>query len=382
MPDHSIASPDDQRATFVELFFDLVFVFAVTGVTHYAALHLDALGILRAVAIFWLIWWGWTQFTWALNAANTEHAGVRATTLVATAIAAAMAVSVEGAFSAERGPSVAFAVSYLAVRLIGLGLFLRVVFHDERERSAVSLFAVASVLGLLAVLVGAFLDPSVRLVYWLAAMLLDLGAGWFAGNRRPAAIRPEHFTERHGLIIIVALGESMIVAANGLSVEASPQAAVAGLAVIITCLLWWTYFGWVKGLLEESLVERDRFEGALLARDAHTFGHSPLVGGIIALAVGFEACLHPGDYTTAQAGAAVSVGLALFLGSTAAVLWRAHGCLLWNRLIVCALTLVGLWGAANFSVQAVLIVAVTGLTGIVVFEQVKTRPEVGGASFV
>jgi low temperature requirement protein LtrA len=139
MPDHSIVSPDDQRATFVELFFDLVFVFAVTGVTPYAALHLDALGILRAVAIFWLIWWGWTQFTWALNAANTEHAGVRATTLVATAIAAAMAVSVEGAFSAERSPSVAFAVSYLAVRVIGLGLFLRVVFHDERERSAVSL---------------------------------------------------------------------------------------------------------------------------------------------------------------------------------------------------------------------------------------------------
>lgn len=111
MPDQSIVSPEDQGATFIELFFDLVFVFAVTGVTRYAAHHPDWHGILRSVAIFWLIWWGWTQFTWALNAANTDHHGVRALTLVATGIAAVMAVAIEGAFSPGVRPALAFAVS-------------------------------------------------------------------------------------------------------------------------------------------------------------------------------------------------------------------------------------------------------------------------------
>lgn len=378
MPNQSIVSPDDQGATFIELFFDLVFVFAVTGVTHYAAQHLDSQGILRSVVIFWLIWWGWTQFTWALNAANTDHQGVRAITLVATGIAAVMGVAVEGAFSPGVRPALAFAVSYIALRVVGLGMFLRVVFHDERQRSAVTLFAVASILGLLAVLAGAFLEPSVRLGFWLAAVLLDLGAGWFAGNREPAAVRPAHFAERHGLIVIIALGESIIVAASGLTIEAWRQAAVAGIAIVITCLLWWTYFGWVKALLEQRLVELDRREGALLARDVFTFGHFPLVSGIIALAIGFEASLHPNDYTTAQSAAAVGVGLTLFLVATAAALWRAHHCVLWNRLILCALTLGGLGVAANASIQAVLFVATAGLTSIVAFEQLKTRHKVRG----
>ncbi len=77
MTKKSLVSPKDQGATFVELFFDLVFVFAITQVTHYAAHHLDVQGILRSAMVFWLIWWGWTQFTWALNAANTDHHQVR-----------------------------------------------------------------------------------------------------------------------------------------------------------------------------------------------------------------------------------------------------------------------------------------------------------------
>ena len=78
-----MASPEDQGTTFVELFFDLVFVFAITRVTHYAAHHLDGHGLVRSLIVFWLIWWGWTQFTWALNAANTQHHHVRLGTLIA-----------------------------------------------------------------------------------------------------------------------------------------------------------------------------------------------------------------------------------------------------------------------------------------------------------
>jgi len=365
-------SPDDQGATFVELFFDLVFVFAITQVTHYAAHHLDLHGIFRSAVVFWLIWWGWTQFTWALNAANTEHHHVRVGTLVSTGVAFVMAVSLDDAFSATPA-AMWFAVSYVGVRGLGLGLYYKVL-SDSAQRSSVLAFAGLSLGGLAAVLVGGVVDPALREWIWLAAIGLDFGAAWIAGNRWAWGINAGHFAERHGLIIIIALGESLIVAGGALVSDVTLSVMVTGsLAVVLTCLLWWTYFGWVQGVLEEALLENDGPDRARLARDAYSFGHFPLVSGIIALAVGFEASFHPGDYGVGLIAAAVGVGLALFLVSTAAALWRSKGCVLWNRLIVLAATVAALVFAAGTSVNVILGVAVGGLALIVAIEQLTVR---------
>lgn len=143
--------------------------------------------------------------------------------------------------------------------------------------------------------------------------------------------------------------------------------------LVISCLLWWTYFGWVKEILEEKMIELDGDDRALLARDAYTLWHFPLVSGIIALAVGFGAALHPDDYTIAQAAAATGVGLTLFLVSTAAALWRAKHWVLWNRLIILMLTLGGLAYSASTSVRQGLAVTAAGLAVIVIVEQITTR---------
>ena len=135
----SLASPEDQGATFVELFFDLVFVFAITQVTHYAAHHFDVHGLLRSVMVFWLIWWGWTQFTWALNAANTDHHHVRVGTLISTGVAFVMAVSVEKAFAADPSDALWFALSYIAVRTLGLGLYYKVASGNADQRSPIAI---------------------------------------------------------------------------------------------------------------------------------------------------------------------------------------------------------------------------------------------------
>ena len=145
-----MVSPRDQGATFVELFFDLVFVFAITQVTKYAAHHLEVHGLLRSVMVFWLIWWGWTQFTWALNAANTDHHHVRLGTLVSTGVAFVMAISVEKAFAIESSDALWFALSYIAVRTLGLGLYYRVVSSNAAQKSVVAGFAVLSTGGLVA----------------------------------------------------------------------------------------------------------------------------------------------------------------------------------------------------------------------------------------
>ena len=380
MYDDSIVSPDDQGATFVELFFDLVFVFAITQITHFAAHHLDTPGLVRSIAIFWLIWWGWTQFTWALNAANTDHRRVRQATLLATAVAFAMAVSVEGAFSDVTGEALAFAASYVAVRVVGLALYVKVVSGNAAQRSAVNYFALLSVGGLAAVLGGAFVDPVMRQWLWIAAILLDFAAAWFAGQRDSWGLHPGHFAERHGLIVIIALGESLIIAASGVSLDAGTTVIlVAALAVVITCLVWWTYFGWIQAVLEMKLEHVTGGARSMLGRDVYSFFHFPLVTGIIAMAVGFEAALHPADYTSTQAAVALGAGVTLFLGSTAVALWRAKRCILWSRLFVLGVTLAGIALSVRSSVVQMLVVAAVGLLLIVVIEQITVRPRLEAA---
>lgn len=370
----SMISPDDQGATFVELFFDLVFVFAITQVTHYAAHHLDGHGLARAAIVFWLIWWGWTQFTWALNAANTDHHHVRVGTLIATGVAFVMAASVERAFAADAVPAMTFAVAYMAVRILGLGLYYQVAFLNREQRASVASFALLSIGGLIAVLVGALADPAIRDWVWALAIVLDVTAAGIAGNRGEWGLHAGHFAERHGLIIIIALGESLIVAGSALTGEVTPDLMITGaIAVVVTCLLWWTYFGWVREVLEENLVRRSAGERARLGRDAFTLWHFPLVSGIIALAVGFEASFHPDDYATTQIAAALGTGLTLFLTSTAGALWRAQRCVLWNRLIVLALILVGLVVLADSTPIGLLMTACGGLALIVGIEQITVR---------
>ena len=380
MSEKSIVSLEDQGATFVELFFDLVFVFAITQVTYYATHHLNVHGVLRSAIVFWLIWWGWTQFTWALNAANTDHHHVRVGTLISTGVAFVMAVSVEKAFAPDPSDALWFALSYIAVRTLGLGLAYKVASGNADHRSGVVTFALLSIGGLAAVLVGSLVDPSLRDWIWFVAIAMDFGAAWIAGNRSAWGLHAGHFAERHGLIVIIALGESLIVAGSGLTSGSTPGLMVTGsIAVVATCLLWWTYFGWIAEVMQTELTSQTGGERARLGRDAYTLWHFPLVSGIIALAVGFEASLHPDDYALIQIAVAVGVGLTLFLTSTAGALRRAKGCILWNRLIVLAITLGGLALGATSSINQILGTACVGLALIVGIEQVTVRRQMARA---
>ena len=123
MATRTVASPHDQSATFVELFFDLVFVFGITQVVGLLHHHLTWAGAGQAILVFWLVWWAWSQFTWALNAADREHPWIELSTLVATAVAFFMAVAVPEAF---RGGALWFAVPYIVVRVIGLSIYILV----------------------------------------------------------------------------------------------------------------------------------------------------------------------------------------------------------------------------------------------------------------
>jgi len=324
-----------QSVTFVELFFDLVFVFAVTQVTVLTAHDLTPDGIVRSLLLFWLIWWAWTQFTWTLSPADTTHSAVRLVTLVATGAAFVMATSVPHAF-AEDG--LWFAIPYLAVRLLGLGLQVRVdLEHPDSDHAGVTRWVTLSAVGLVLVFAGALADSSVRNLLWALAIAADLVAANIAGRGKRWDLNPGHVSERHGLFVIIALGESLIVAGTAMAAEARTVAlmGVAGAALVVACLLWWTYFGWLKEALEHRLAAASADRLGVLTRDAYSVSHFPLVCGIIGFAVAIEEIVaHPGEPASAAVVAALGVGVALFVGFSAVSYWRLSGRILVPRLAI------------------------------------------------
>lgn len=164
------SSPEDQGATFIELFFDLVFVYGITQVVGLMHHELGRAAAGHAILVFWMIWWGWTQYTWAFNAVDTTHPIIEFSALVATAIAFFMAVEVPGAFD---GGAMWFAAPYVALRVVGLGLYSSVLWVTPEGRKAITLFATLSIGGLAAVLMGAYAGEQ-QVMFWALAIFLDV----------------------------------------------------------------------------------------------------------------------------------------------------------------------------------------------------------------
>lgn len=311
-----------QGATFVELFFDLVFVYAVTQLTSFVLHDLTWSGVFHAGLIFWLVWWAWTQFTWTLNLADTEHVLVRLPTLVATAIAFFLAQSIPDAFGSS---GLWFATTYVLLRVIGLAVQAWVLAGDAEQTGSQATFAVASAMGMALVLIGGFVEPELRAWLWLGAIVADLVTVAIAG-RGTWVLEPGHFAERHGLIVIIALGESLIaagVATADLERDVMFAITTAG-AVVATCALWWAYFGSLHGRLEARMETQGGFELGRFARDVFSLWHAAVVAGVIGVAVAFEeAVAHPEDALSLEASLALTVGVALFVGGMGAAAARA-----------------------------------------------------------
>ncbi len=369
MDAQTAVSPEDQNVTFVELFFDLVFVFSVTqlvGLLH-EGLNWTVIG--QAVLVFWLVWWAWSQFTWALNAADTTHPLVELGTLLATAVAFFMAVALPDAF---HGRALWFAVPYILVRLIGLRLHAWVSSTDPSQSAAVRRFNNVSIGGFLAVLAGALTGGTLQVGFWGLAIVLDLVAAAVGGQSQGWNLHPEHFVERHGLFVIIALGETLIVAAGQVTgaLWTGELAAVAVLSVALTCALWWSYFPRAKPELERAMEERPDEELAPLARDAFSLIHFAMLAGIIAYAgVLEEALAHPGDPLPLEWRVALALGLFLFVGGMGAAKWRATGRLPRARFLLTLGTSVVVLAVAGVPPLISLGVGVGGVALVAALEQ-------------
>lgn len=375
----------DQSATTLELFFDLVFVFALTQVTAQMAHDLSAHAIVNGVLILGLLWWAWVCYSWVGNVTRADEGLVRLAMLAAMAVMFVAALTIPEAFHDEpgsvHGPLV-IAGCYFVFRVIHLVIMWLVSADDAGLRAQLFRFAPTLVGSTSLLVVAAFQDGWTQTALWGAALAADyLGnlLGGAEGWRLPA---PGHFAERHGLILIVALGESIV--AIGIGIGSFPltwpvvAAAVTGLAV--TSGLWWLYFDLSALHGEHALADCEPEERAGMARDAYSYLHLPILTGVILLALGFKKALEYvsdsthhelSDPLTGPAMHALFLGVVLYLLGHVGFKLRTVRTVSRPRLVLLAAVVV-LWALAPQIPALGQLVAIAVLVwALVVFETVR-----------
>jgi low temperature requirement protein LtrA len=366
----SILADSDQAVSFAELFFDLVFVFSITQVVHLLHDGFDWPHVGRVILVFWLVWWAWTQFTWALNAADTTHQWIQFGTLMATALAFFMAIGVPESFSSQ---ALWFAVSYVAVRSIGLLIYLWVSWADLKMRAAVKLFSALSILGLMAVIAGGILGGTSQYWLWGLGIALDIMAASLGGNSDGWNLHPGHFAERHGLFIIIALGETLIIAAGGISsVSWNPSLlTVAVLSVGISGCFWWIYFSKAKDKLEHIMSQKKDADQSAMARDTYSLFHFPMLFGLIVYAYAINECIsHPDQPLSVNGRIALALGILCFSGGLIIVMWRATGKIDWIKLGLTLITTGLVLGISHVVVIWTMLAAFGGMLVLCILEEI------------
>ncbi len=318
---------EDFSADPVELFFDLAYVFAFSQLVALLINEPTWVGIGKTALLFGLLWLPWQQLTWAANAVSGNGRRVRALFLVATVVSIPMAASTSTAF-AGGGP--VFAIALAGIMLIGFRMQTLGSTAEFDFRGAVSMWIGPNVVAIAVLVVGSFYDGTVRLAFWIGAVAIVLWAMIRAAESE-WVVRAGHFAERHGLIIIIALGE--VIVAIGIPVVAALEKAdglpVATILALLASgafagLLWWSYFDRPSPGLEFAASRLGGREAGKYARDVYTWAHAPIVAGIILAAAALEEiALHPRDPVPFEFRAMIAGGLFLFLIGVFLAVWRA-----------------------------------------------------------
>jgi low temperature requirement protein LtrA len=308
------------KATTLELFYDLVFVFAITQVSHYLLEHLSWMGALESLILLATVWWSWNYTTWVTNELDPESPAVRAVILYCMLGSLLMSVAIPDAFG-ER--ALLFMAAYVAIQ-VGRHTFLAFGSAEagtpERERAL-------HILGYFVLsapffIVGAAVED-LRPVLWPLGILIEL-SGPFTGFWLPGAgrmpmqswqVEAEHFTERFQLFVIIALGETIVITGATTYAQELTSGRVAAFIVAFlgTAGLWWLYFTRAANRAAEHL-ERAGDDRTRVARNAYTFGHVVLIAAIIVSAVGDEFVIaHPDEHLHLAEAVAVVGGPALYL---------------------------------------------------------------------
>jgi low temperature requirement protein LtrA len=331
---------EGERVMPLELFFDLVFVLALTQCTALMAHRPTWQGVAQAMLILGVLWWSWVGYAWLTSVVNPEEGSVRLVIFAAMAAFLVVALCIPEAFD-DLG--LLFAGAYAVVRYAQLALFWIGSEEDPELRKSVSGLVVSSTIGVGLLVVASFTDGVLQGGLWALALFLDMAGPYFFGSEG-WKLRPGHFAERHALIIIIALGESIV--AIGVGSNVGVDAGVVTAAVLgtgVAAALWWMYFDIVALVAERRLQNAEPGkEQNEIARDSFSYLHFPMVAGIVLLALGLKKTLvHVDDELELVPATAMLAGTALYLVAHVAFRWRNVHRFSKHRLIV-AIVLVAL----------------------------------------
>ena len=336
---------DEHQVTPLELFFDLVFVFAFTQVTRLLVDDPTWGGVFRGMLVLGALWWAWSVYAWLTSSLDVDEGGVRLVMLAAMAAMFGAALAVPGAFGDD---AVFFGVAYLLVRMLHLVLSALVARDDPDRLGALVRFAPTAVVGPLLIVFAGFVEGDARVAIWLVALAIDYLGPVVIGVGRGWRVASEHFAERHALIILIALGESIISIGLGVGLELGTGVVVASaLGIVVVSALWWLYFDVAAIFARRRLVQARGLDLHRLALHAYSYLHLPMVAGIVLFAFGLETTLHHLDEALDNVPAvALCGGAALYLLAEITFLLRTTG-RIFRRRTAAAIVLLALIPAAT-----------------------------------
>jgi low temperature requirement protein LtrA len=351
----------------LELFFDLVFVLAITQCTSLISHHPTWEGLAQGILVLGVLWWSWVGYAWLTSVVDPEEGAVRIAIFAAMAAFLLVSICVPEAFDSL---ALEFAIAYAAVRGAHIALFMLASRDDPALRHSTVGLAVGTALGVGLLFVASFLDGIGQAAVWSLALLLDMAEPFFFGSEGWRLV-PRHFAERHGLIIIIALGESIV--AIGVGAEAHLTAGIATAAVLgigLAAALWWIYFDVVALVSARRLARtpegRERNE---LARDSYSYLHFPMVAGIVLVAVALKKTLaHVGDPLAVVPAFALLGGVAFYLLGHVAFRYRHIRTINRQRLLLALAMFALLPVAVEISALATLAIVTVALWAMITYE--------------
>lgn len=303
---------EGERVTPLELFFDLVFVLAITQCTGLMSHDQTWSGLIQGLLILGVLWWAWVGYAWLTSVVDPEALAIRGVIFVAMAALLIVAICVQEAFG---NLGLTFAVGIGVFRTAHIVLFMLAGADDEDLRRSVIGLAVSTAIAVGILAVASFFDGLAQGALWALAIFLDMAGPYFFGSEGWKLV-PGHFAERHGLIVIIALGESVVALGIGASGELDfGIGVVAVLGIFLAAALWWTYFDVVALISARRLGEAEpgRIQNEL-ARDSYSYIHLLMVAGIVLIAYGMKVTIgHHSEHLADVPAFALLGGLSLYL---------------------------------------------------------------------
>jgi low temperature requirement protein LtrA len=361
----------EEKVTPLELFFDLVFVFAFTQVTGLMAENPTWEGLGQGMLVLAAVWWAWGGYAWLTNSLHSDDGIARVGLLAAMAAMLVAALAVPEAFGDD---SVVFGIAYFAVRAVHIAVYAYGA-PDLNNQEAIRQLAPGLLAAPALIVVAGFLDGGAAAGLWVVALVIDYGTP-YVRDVSGFTVSPSHFHERFGLIVIIALGESIVATGSGLDATGLTggvvATAVAGL--VIAGAQWWAYFDVVALVAGRRFAERDRVSQARMARDSYGVLHVLLIAGVVLVALGLKKALLEVEAPLETVPAfALCGGAALYLLGHVAFRLRNVGSLNRQRLFT-GIVLVALIPFAD-AVDAVVAVAAVAIVHVVLiaYEAVHFR---------